>query len=107
MVSLGHPSFPPTDLGILDDEDACPGLIDGYSSRKRKGRLASFQTNKCVVPDYLRLASVGEIICQRWFPNTDDVGNVAKRDKKRGSAACVQCDVLLGIVTCFSSFHGK
>ncbi|GFW35777.1 hypothetical protein TNCV_4436241 [Trichonephila clavipes] len=25
MVSLDHPSFPPTDLGRLDDEDASPG----------------------------------------------------------------------------------
>ncbi|GFS86074.1 transposable element Tcb2 transposase [Trichonephila clavipes] len=32
--------------------------IDGYSSRKRKGRTASFQVNKCAVPDDVRLASV-------------------------------------------------
>ncbi|GFX66049.1 piggyBac transposable element-derived protein 4 [Trichonephila clavipes] len=34
-------------------------LIDGYSSRKRKGRPASFQAKKCVVPDDVRLASGG------------------------------------------------
>ncbi|GFU58243.1 piggyBac transposable element-derived protein 4 [Trichonephila clavipes] len=34
-------------------------LIDEYSSRKRKGLLASFQDKKCVVPDDERLASVG------------------------------------------------
>ncbi|GFW93254.1 transposable element Tcb2 transposase [Trichonephila clavipes] len=33
-------------------------LIDGYSSRKRKGRNASFQVKKCVVPDDVRVASV-------------------------------------------------
>ncbi|GFW14572.1 hypothetical protein TNCV_2358961 [Trichonephila clavipes] len=26
MVSLGHPSFPPRDLGRLDDEEASPGV---------------------------------------------------------------------------------
>ncbi|GFX11703.1 hypothetical protein TNCV_4340491 [Trichonephila clavipes] len=25
MVSLGHPSLPPTDLGRIDDEGASPG----------------------------------------------------------------------------------
>ncbi|GFV30317.1 piggyBac transposable element-derived protein 4 [Trichonephila clavipes] len=34
-------------------------LKDGYSSRKRKGRLAGFQAKKCVVLDDVRLASVG------------------------------------------------
>ncbi|GFX38477.1 piggyBac transposable element-derived protein 4 [Trichonephila clavipes] len=34
-------------------------LIDGYSSRKRKERPASFQARKCVVPDDVRSASVG------------------------------------------------
>ncbi|GFT86794.1 piggyBac transposable element-derived protein 4 [Trichonephila clavipes] len=34
-------------------------LIDGYSSRKRKGRPVSFQAKKCVVPEDVRLASVG------------------------------------------------
>ncbi|GFW09585.1 piggyBac transposable element-derived protein 4 [Trichonephila clavipes] len=29
-------------------------LIDGYSSRKRKGHPASFQAKKCVVPDDVR-----------------------------------------------------
>ncbi|GFV70967.1 hypothetical protein TNCV_2355111 [Trichonephila clavipes] len=27
MVSLGHPSLPPTDLGGLDDEEATPGIV--------------------------------------------------------------------------------
>ncbi|GFU19027.1 hypothetical protein TNCV_430661 [Trichonephila clavipes] len=26
MVSLGHPSLPPSDLGRLDDEEASPGV---------------------------------------------------------------------------------
>ncbi|PRD35301.1 UNVERIFIED_CONTAM: hypothetical protein NCL1_11913 [Trichonephila clavipes] len=37
-------------------------LIDGYSSRKRKGRPAGFQAKKCVVPDDVRLANVGNHI---------------------------------------------
>ncbi|GFW10977.1 hypothetical protein TNCV_4459521 [Trichonephila clavipes] len=27
MVSLGHPSFPHIDLGLLDDEEATPGNL--------------------------------------------------------------------------------
>ncbi|GBM86181.1 hypothetical protein AVEN_48192-1 [Araneus ventricosus] len=34
-------------------------LIDGYSSRKRKGHPASFQVKKCAFPDDVRLPSVG------------------------------------------------
>ncbi|GFV97133.1 piggyBac transposable element-derived protein 4 [Trichonephila clavipes] len=34
-------------------------LIDGYSSRKRKGRPDSFQAKECAFPDDVRLASVG------------------------------------------------
>ncbi|GFV76896.1 uncharacterized protein TNCV_689661 [Trichonephila clavipes] len=34
-------------------------LIDGYSSRKRKGRPTNFQAKKYVVPDDVRLTSVG------------------------------------------------
>ncbi|GFX55805.1 hypothetical protein TNCV_609711 [Trichonephila clavipes] len=37
-------------------------LIAGYSSRKRKGRSASFQAKRrCVVADDVRLASVGNL----------------------------------------------
>ncbi|GFY05569.1 piggyBac transposable element-derived protein 4 [Trichonephila clavipes] len=35
-------------------------LIDRYSTRKRKGRPANFQAKKCVVPDDMRLASLGK-----------------------------------------------
>ncbi|GFX82710.1 piggyBac transposable element-derived protein 4 [Trichonephila clavipes] len=61
-------------------------LIDGYSSRKRKGRPASFQAKECVVSNDVRL----------WWKNhkpkmvSDDVANVAERNKKRGPATCVQ-----------------
>ncbi|GFX88831.1 RNase H domain-containing protein [Trichonephila clavipes] len=32
----------------------------------------------------MRALPVWEIICQRWFPTTDNVGNVAQRDNKIG-----------------------
>ncbi|GFX18035.1 piggyBac transposable element-derived protein 4 [Trichonephila clavipes] len=79
---------------------------DRYSSRKRKGRPASFQANvlfrmMCVQP-------VWKIIFQRWFQTLDDVGNVVERDKKtRIRYMCEECDIPLCIATCFSSFHGK
>ncbi|GFX83206.1 piggyBac transposable element-derived protein 4 [Trichonephila clavipes] len=34
-------------------------LIDGYSSRKRKGLPASFRAKKCAIPDDVRLAIMG------------------------------------------------
>ncbi|GFT45910.1 piggyBac transposable element-derived protein 4 [Trichonephila clavipes] len=37
-------------------------LIDGYSSRKKKGRPTSFQAKQCVVPDDVRLATVGNYV---------------------------------------------
>ncbi|GFV81337.1 hypothetical protein TNCV_4773631 [Trichonephila clavipes] len=31
-----------------------------------------------------------EIICQRWFPTMDDVGNIAVKNKKRGPTTYVK-----------------
>ncbi|GFU47607.1 uncharacterized protein TNCV_2443291 [Trichonephila clavipes] len=64
-------------------------LIDGYSSRKKKGRPASFQAKMCVVPNDVRFAFV-ENQCQRWFPSRDATGNVAEKDKKSGPVTSVQ-----------------
>ncbi|PRD31871.1 UNVERIFIED_CONTAM: hypothetical protein NCL1_22181 [Trichonephila clavipes] len=85
----------------MECKQATCALLDGYSLRKRKGCPASFQAKKCVVPDDVRLAGVG-IICQRWFPTIDDVGNVAERDKKRVPTTCVQ-----NVMSSVSDFHPK
>ncbi|GFT80582.1 uncharacterized protein TNCV_5122861 [Trichonephila clavipes] len=63
--------------------------IDGYFTRKGKGRPASFRRKKCVVPDDVDLAKVRNYT-QKWLPAVDNVGYVAERDKKRGRAACVR-----------------
>ncbi|GFY22659.1 hypothetical protein TNCV_2179201 [Trichonephila clavipes] len=41
MVSLGHPSLPPTDLGGLDDEEASPGmrLLHRFSTGLFQGHI--------------------------------------------------------------------
>ncbi|GFV97102.1 transposable element Tcb1 transposase [Trichonephila clavipes] len=79
-------------------------LIHGYSSRKRKGRPSSFQANTCVVPDDVRLASVGN-----HMPKT--VSNYRrcrkcsrKGQEKRTRYMCAECDVSLCIATCFLFF---
>ena len=51
---------------------------------------ASFQAKKCAVPDYVRLASVGNHMPKMVSNYIDDVGNVAQKEKKRGAAAFVQ-----------------
>ncbi|GFV65288.1 piggyBac transposable element-derived protein 4 [Trichonephila clavipes] len=76
-------------MGQVDRLDQTRQLIDGCSSRKRKGRPASFQEKKCVVPDGVRLTSVGNQM-QMMVSNKDDVGNIVERDKKRGHATCEQ-----------------
>ncbi|GFW99584.1 hypothetical protein TNCV_3418171 [Trichonephila clavipes] len=78
--------------------------IDGYSSRKRKGRPASFQA-KCVVPVDVSLSSVGNHMSKKI---SNCIRNAAERDKKEDpSYMCTEWDVTLCIATCFSSFHGK
>ncbi|GFS65529.1 piggyBac transposable element-derived protein 4 [Trichonephila clavipes] len=82
-------------------------LIDGYSSRKRKGRPASFQVNKCAVPDDVRLASVGNHM-PKMISNYRRCRKFSTKGKeKKTSCICAECDVALCIGTCFSSFHGK
>ncbi|GFT62342.1 piggyBac transposable element-derived protein 4 [Trichonephila clavipes] len=82
-------------------------LIDGYSSRKRKGRPASFQANKCVIPDDVRIGSVGN-----HMPETVSIHRRCRKCSRKGHEKrtrfmCAECDVPLCITTCFSSFHGK
>ncbi|GFS65217.1 ATP-dependent DNA helicase [Trichonephila clavipes] len=57
--------------------------------QKRKGLPASFQAKTCVVPDDVHLASVGNHM-PKMVSNYKDVGNVAKRDKKKEPATFVQ-----------------
>ncbi|GFU19087.1 hypothetical protein NPIL_193661 [Nephila pilipes] len=80
---------------------------DGYSSRNRKDRPASFQTKKCAFPDDMCLANVG-----RHKPKM--VSNYrrcrkckTKAREKRTHYMCAECDVPSCNTTCFSSFPGK
>ncbi|GFV92991.1 piggyBac transposable element-derived protein 4 [Trichonephila clavipes] len=84
-------------------------LIDGYSSRKRKGRPACFQAKMCAVPDDVPLARVGNHMPKMVSNYRRDVGNVAQKETKRERTRCIcaECDVPLCIGTCFSSFHAK
>ncbi|GFX08123.1 piggyBac transposable element-derived protein 4 [Trichonephila clavipes] len=82
-------------------------LIDGYSSRKRKGRPASFQAKKCVVLDGVRLASVGNHMT-KMFSNYRRYRKYSRKEQeKKTYCMCTECDVPLCITRCFPSFHGK
>ncbi|GFV37474.1 uncharacterized protein TNCV_1157371 [Trichonephila clavipes] len=64
-------------------------LIDGYYSRERKGRPASFQARICVAPDDMRLTSVGNHMTKMV---SNYVGNVVERNKKREPTTCVSSE---------------
>ncbi|GFX36344.1 piggyBac transposable element-derived protein 4 [Trichonephila clavipes] len=83
-------------------------LMDGYSSRKKKGRPVSFQAKKCVVPDDLHLESVGNHYMPKIVSNYRRCRKrLRKEQKKMARYMCAECDVPLCIATCLSSFHDK
>ncbi|GFT38183.1 piggyBac transposable element-derived protein 4 [Trichonephila clavipes] len=82
-------------------------LIDGYSSRKRKGRPASFQAKKCAVPDDVPLARVGNHMSKMVSNYRRCRKCSTKADEKRICCICAECDAPLCIGTCFLSFHAK
>ncbi|GFX60811.1 piggyBac transposable element-derived protein 4 [Trichonephila clavipes] len=82
-------------------------LRDRDSSKKRKGRPASFQAKKYVVPDDERLASVGSHVTKMVSKYTQCRKCLRKGQEKKTRITCGECDVPLCIETCFSSFYGK
>ncbi|GFU88642.1 uncharacterized protein TNCV_4443191 [Trichonephila clavipes] len=48
MASLGHPSFPPTDLGRLDDEEASPGVMSRRKQRSAFDQISEFDRGRIV-----------------------------------------------------------
>ncbi|GFX43490.1 piggyBac transposable element-derived protein 4 [Trichonephila clavipes] len=80
-------------------------LIDGYSSRKRKGRPASFQARKFVVPDDACLPSERNHM-PKMVSNYRRCRKCSrKKQEKRTHYMCAEYHVPLCIATCFSSFH--
>ncbi|GFW63737.1 piggyBac transposable element-derived protein 4 [Trichonephila clavipes] len=70
-------------------------LIDGYSSRKAKGRPASFRAKKCVVLDDVRLASVGNHT-PKMASNYRQCRKCSRKDQeKRTLYMCAECNVHL------------
>ncbi|GFV85683.1 hypothetical protein TNCV_657701 [Trichonephila clavipes] len=63
MVSLGHPSLPPTDLGRLDDEEASPemGPLKVIPTKKRLDVMNRYRC-PCsfnMMPQLIMLKTVG------------------------------------------------
>jgi hypothetical protein len=82
-------------------------LISGFSSRKTRGRPASFQANKGNVPEEVRLNAVG-----KHFPVNNQKFRrcrncSTKAAEKRTRFMCSTCDVPLCIDKCFKAFHEK
>ncbi|XP_035207145.1 piggyBac transposable element-derived protein 4-like [Stegodyphus dumicola] len=82
-------------------------LISGFSSRKRKGRPASFLSSKKTVPDDVRLTKVGDHIptVQKTYRRCRLCST--KGHEKRTRYVCTACNVPLCINPCFLKFHGK
>ncbi|GFV13997.1 hypothetical protein TNCV_524741 [Trichonephila clavipes] len=80
--------------------------MDGYSSRKWKRRPTSFQTQKRVVPDDMRLASVRNHM-PKIFSNYRRCGKCRRKGQEKTCYMSVKIDVPLYIATCLASFHGK
>ncbi|GFV38814.1 piggyBac transposable element-derived protein 4 [Trichonephila clavipes] len=82
-------------------------LIGGYTSRKRKGRPASFQAKKCVAPDDVCLHNVGNHMPKLVSNKRRCMKRNRKTQEKRTHYMCAECDVPMCTTTCFSPFHGK
>ncbi|KFM69276.1 PiggyBac transposable element-derived protein 4, partial [Stegodyphus mimosarum] len=82
-------------------------LISGFSSRKRKGRPASFLSSKKTVPDDVRLTKVGDHMptVQKTYRRCRLCST--KGHEKRTRYVCTACNVPLCIHPCFLKFHGK
>ncbi|GFX03096.1 hypothetical protein TNCV_4288791 [Trichonephila clavipes] len=90
MVSLGHPSFPPTDLCRQDDEEASPGgkflkfikkkiVLDGPFQTEVKAVNIRFSKQKCII-------GIPFLICGACNPIStlgDDTGEVLRHEPTR------------------------
>ncbi|GFX27587.1 piggyBac transposable element-derived protein 4 [Trichonephila clavipes] len=81
--------------------------IDEYSSRKRQGLPASFQVNKCIAPDDVRLTSVGNHM-PKMVSNSRRCRKCSRKGQEKGTHyMCTECDVPLFVAACFTFFYGK
>ncbi|GFX80000.1 hypothetical protein TNCV_2890551 [Trichonephila clavipes] len=80
-------------------------IIDGCSSKVREGCPADSQADS-VVPEELRLASVENHMPEMVSKHRRCRKCSRKGQKKRTRYMCAECDVLLCIAICLSSFHG-
>ncbi|GFX24129.1 piggyBac transposable element-derived protein 4 [Trichonephila clavipes] len=82
-------------------------LIDGYSSRKSKGRPASFQAKEWIALDDVGLVNVGSHMSKMVYNYRRYRKYSTKGQKKLTRYMCAECDVPFCIAMCFSLFHGK
>ncbi|GFS53818.1 hypothetical protein TNCV_731801 [Trichonephila clavipes] len=74
-----------------------------FLKKKKRSRSASFQVKKSVVPDDVRIASVGKTfssyrVCRKCC---------RKEQEKRIRCLCAECDIPLCFSTCFLLFRAK
>lgn len=81
-------------------------LINGFTSRKRRGRPANFQNKKKSIPEEVKFVNVG-----RHWPGKGPTSRrckhcSTKKHEKRTRFLCTNCTVPL-CIECFPDFHTK
>lgn len=82
-------------------------LIAGFTSRKRRGRPASFLGKRGCVPEDVRLVKVGNHLPVKNTNYRRCRMCSTKSNEKRTKFVCTACDVPLCVDPCFRKFHGK
>lgn len=82
-------------------------LIDGFTSRKSRGRPANHRYKKKVIPDEVRLVQVGKHMPSKNSYSTYRRCKLCSTTKlqKRTRIACTHCEVPLCLEPCFTKFH--
>lgn len=82
-------------------------LIQGFFSRKRRGKPINFHNKTKTVPDDVRFDQVGKHFPKEGFSQRRCKLCSTKLNEKRTHFLCSHCDVPLCVVPCFAKFHNK
>lgn len=80
-------------------------LIQGFLSRKRKGKPINFHTKTKTVPDEVKFDRVGVHMPKEGATPRRCKLCITKAKEKRTRLLCSHCDVPLCIIPCFAKFH--
>lgn len=81
-------------------------LINGFKSRKRRGKPVVFLANKKLVPEEVRLSEVGSHFPEKGSYRRCRICST-KANEKRTAYTCSQCKVPICVPLCFKKLHQK